>query len=380
MADEPERPNRPPLAFDLTKAIEEARAEFPEETAGFTFVDISAPDAREKLTEWQNGAGPEFLRGRSTGLNEWLDCTLSVGGLVTGDETGRTLVCVRSAVIDGTVTLSDPGRTLAYIFAHELGHALVEGGHPKGIQKIFQDLEKYFDSTAVINRAESAADTFAALYGAKKGWLDRDDMKQVAAQVAAGAAFGLEFMHFTTLALEPLIVNAKGLDFKSLSLQEIRTVAARHAEECALNGDEISRSFTSVAKALHQLDRDAQKQPVEGGGEFQEEETSPEEESPEERAREDLDELAKIYAGGPPSPGSGKAFVYFLAQRVIDETLRTGLIPRTLWAVDVSAPEWDAVRRARESTSTALAENKADILPRGGARMRVVTFAAQPKT
>ena len=379
MADDRERRDRPPLAFDLRKAIEEARAEFPEQTKAITFLDLSAPDIRNRLLGWLDSTDPVFrekyleaMVQRGGTIDEWIDTCLRTGGFSLMDVvSGKTIVAARSELPAGQLgPIADTGRMLAYIFAHELGHALVEGGHSKGMLTLEFMSQDPYRRISETNRAENAADAFAALYGLRKGWLDAGDIERLSVDTSGAAALLERFTHFTSIALGHIVLNREGADFMSLTMPQIQAIAARHAEEFSLDADAVRHSWKRIDRAMSQAVSNLLLTNLQSAIRDSDDFDSIPEASREDVRGAQLKGLAEIYLRGMP-PRGGNPIPYFIAQSVLAEVLNQGNIPGVYEKADMQGPYWDGVRkvmadRAGDDTLPALldalAQNKRDML------------------
>ena len=225
------------LRFDFDKAAADARADFPEQTKGITFINLDAPDVAAQMQKFYDGlsdtakshvdaqrrANPDFLTPNAM-PTVWK----------TMDGQGMLLAYgSRSHLCEAEKIAFDPAeaaKQLKYTFDHELGHLVVK------------------NADKPTNRAEHGADAFAVLRGMQSAFLTQADVRQIADGRDMLGWLNADVTHITSMSLDALLINKKQTDFLSLTPQQTAQIAARHAETFALETD-VS-SFTRLITAL----------------------------------------------------------------------------------------------------------------------------------
>lgn len=352
-------------SFDFETAVAIARADFPEETKNITFIDLSQPDAAEKLIAWMKSADPAFREKHLGGgtLEEFAESSMRHRGFGIADAiSGKTVIASHSRADNDIFVFSDPSKELAYVFCHELGHAIVQNGVPRLMLELtFQPAEEQFwELLKQVNLAENVADSFASIYGVAKGWLDdAGDLGRIGFYTTMSPWIAADLTHFTSIAIDNMALEFDAAKVHSLSPAEIKAIAARHAEEFSPAQDTLMSAFESCAKIYV---------PVE----FGEKEAQPgrEAEAAAERAAEyekafafsmqkTFENLAEAYLEGPSN-----TLLYYIAHRTLHEVVETGRLENIGRSFDVSGPFWDKVRdtmqeRRAEETQRKLLDNLA---------------------
>lgn len=340
--DSPLPRNRP---FDFDEAVAIARADFPEETKNITFIDLSQPDAKQKLMDWMQSTDPRFReKYLEDGTPEdFADKGLQHRGFGLADSlSGKTVIASHSKASPDMFVFGEESRELAYVFCHELGHAIAKNGIPRLMLELtFRPAdEQCWEYLKQVNLAENVADSFASIYGVAKGWLDdAGDLGRIGFFTTMAPWIGVDLTHFTSIAIDQLAIDLDKLKVHSLSPGEIRAIAARHAEEFSPAQDSLMQAFETCAKNYVATERhEKEAQPG------TEEQTKAESEAENEKAfqtslQKTFENLADAYMHGPRN-----TLLYYIAHRTLHEIVETGRLKNLDRTYDVTGPFWDKVR------------------------------------
>lgn len=201
-----------PRVFDFNKAVEEAKRDYPKETKDIVFLDTSAPDFHDKLLEFAKLAKLNNIQ---------LDSILERAGrqeAIATEMNGFQVMAIPSQREAAKGQFPDDQYKSAYFcFQHELGHFVVPQAHK-------------MSSTKSTEWREHAADFFAITRGIQAGVFDKKDVVDQANSRAMATLLAFsDITHLTTMTLDAMAINPKNIDFLSLSKQEIKEVAAKHA-------------------------------------------------------------------------------------------------------------------------------------------------------
>ncbi|MDI1226317.1 MAG: hypothetical protein PSY14_01345 [bacterium] len=296
-----------PKVFDFEQAVADARRDFPKETKDITFIDTSAPDAFEKLTEWAKMAGLS-----PTQYNDMMDNAENMNAL-TKNANGYKLVAMPAKREGANESFSGDSYKSAYFcFQHELGHFVVPQAHAS-------------DTSAVRKTTqwrEHAADTFAMLRGLKDGVFQKKDLIDLSDKRGHSMLLTEDVTHLTSMSLDALAINPKNTDFISLSKKEIIQISKAHAEEFQIEGKMNSRFVTLQMNGRRAYQAGATDDEVVQG-----------------KMRE-LQEIAMS------SPKDSQEF--YVAARILNNVLETGVLKSggIEQKVDVSTEEWKEAKKA----------------------------------
>jgi len=197
-------------AFSFARAVDDARRDFPKETANTTFIDGSADDAHEKLYAWAVAQKFRTIEWERILLPQFEG---KQAGVVPGHNGGMLMIMHPdrpSNVFPGATDKCNH-----YTFDHELGHLVA----PKGTGRdVAPDL------------AENVADSFAVLRGLQRGTLVKQDLAALSAHRDSGFLLYGGLSHLTSMAIDSIIINPRHTDFMSLSPLQTARIATRHAE------------------------------------------------------------------------------------------------------------------------------------------------------
>jgi hypothetical protein len=216
--------------FDFEEAVRAARNDYPEEIQGFTFVDLSSPQARAILNRWYIDH-PYIMNKTKRGFvlktkiddrlrKALVEDALSTSGRVIWHPDGSHEGLLLS---NGPRELVDSGMSgphdKQFTFDHELGHIVVPNGQGS-IRELNEASEKNMS-----HEAEGAADCFATLRGLSRGTLSIDEIKAFSLRRATNTG-----THLTTYALDHLLNDLPGLGYIALTSRAIKDVAQKYAD------------------------------------------------------------------------------------------------------------------------------------------------------
>ncbi len=198
--------------FDLAKAVDQARRDFPDETKNITFIDTTAPDAEEQLYAWAVKAGQNQIQYES--LLDYKDQHITVARESNGH---RLIALPLGREADHGSFPGNAHKSAWYSFLHELGHFVVPAAHASTGSRSTQ-------------YNEHAADTFAALRGLQLGIFDKADIVALADSRSDGMLMTKDVTHLTAMSLDAIAINPKNIDFMSLSKEDVLAIAQKHAD------------------------------------------------------------------------------------------------------------------------------------------------------
>jgi hypothetical protein len=285
--------------FDFDRAVAEARAEFPEETADTTFINGSDPDAAEQLYNWALKEGLRTIEWTFAAPYAHNERPLSMSG-----HKGGTVLMMFPHKPTPTFA-NDPDKSNQLTFDHELGH-MVSG--------------KGMGNNLAADYTEHVADSFAVLRGLRRGTLQKSDIPAITAQRDAGFLLYSGIDHLTSMSLDAIVINPKNIDYQALSPQQVIRLAEKHAA-----------AFENKYKSYNQLDDVAKI----GKPTRQDEGLCVED-----RAELRLHALTTICMNSKPS-----SMVFYLAARVLTGAIKNGGMTYldTEFKIDASNPHWQNV-------------------------------------
>ncbi len=307
MAQQDGQENTGTQVFDLAKAVEMARRDFPAQTKNITFIDTTAPDAEDQLYAWAVKAGQNQIQYET--LLDYKDQHITVAR----ESNGHRLIALplgREAE-DGAFP-GNPYKSAWYSFLHELGHFVVPEAHASTGSKSTQ-------------HNEHAADTFAAVMGLQLGIFDKADIAALADGRSHGMLLTKDVTHLTSMSLDAIVINPKNIDFMSLSKAEVVAIAKKHAATF-----EMEEGIGSKFANLQGMHRWAEKEGIPLADIVSE-------------------KLVKIHEIAMTAPAQSQDF--YLAARILDTALETGIMKygSQQAEVDVTATEWKDMRSKLQS-------------------------------
>ena len=285
--------------FDFDRAVAEARAEFPRETADTTFINGSDPDAIQQLYNWARKEGLRTIEWENIVRYPERERPLSLSG-----HNGGTVLMMFPHNPTPTFP-GHPDKCNQLTFDHELGH-IVSG--------------KGMGTDLAADYTEHVADSFCVLRGLRRGSLQKTDIPVIAAQRDAGFLIYGGLSHLTSMSLDAIAINPQNIDYKALSPKGVIRLAEKHAAV-----------FENKAKSYNQLDDVA----AIGKPTRQSEGLCPDE-----RAEKRLHALTTICMNNKPS-----SMAFYLAARILTGAIRNGGMKYldTEIKIDRDNPHWQSV-------------------------------------
>lgn len=209
--------------FDFDAAVAEAQRDYPRMAAHTTFVNLSAPDAREQLQHWFAAISPEHVSPQQAAI-------LLAGGLKKNGFTfidHAPLRMVMAMRPDSTSGYTGGGNEAPYVFNHELGHAVTGDG--------YMSTGDAPPPLHVIARGEIAADIFAVLRGISTGTMTRED----AENLSMARAMKAPGVHATSFAIDTLLAETSDDKIRAMTPDKIAELARDYAALYAPRPGEI---------------------------------------------------------------------------------------------------------------------------------------------
>lgn len=285
--------------FDFDRAVAEARAEYPKETADTTFINGSDPDAIEQLYNWARKEGLRTIEWDNIVRYAERERPLSLPG-----HNGGTVLMMFPQKPTPTFR-GDPDKCNQLTFDHELGHIVCGKG---------------MGNNLAADYTEHVADSFAVLRGLRRGTLQKSDIPAIAAQRDAGFLLFGGLDHLTSMALDAIVINPKNIDYRALSPRQTIRLAEKHAAV-----------FENKAKSYNQLDNVASI-----GKATRHDEGL----CVEDRAEQRLHALTSICMNNKPS-----SMAFYLAARILTGAIKNGGMQYldTEFKIDSNNPHWQNV-------------------------------------
>lgn len=227
----------PAPVFDFDAAVSAARRDYPLETSRVTFIDLAAPDAGQELKKWLSSASPAFIQSfaekgdtAEAALYHAAEKFLLKNGLAEVDyATGNILVAASSKpsskYLGSTATQAQQA---AYVFAHELGHAVTRNGFTPDWRGTHDSGTASLRGTPTHEKAEAemAADVFAILRCLSQQTITVEQAQEVSLR----RALKPPGVHTTSPALDAAIRNLGHAQFSPAGVQAMaEKIAKRHA-------------------------------------------------------------------------------------------------------------------------------------------------------
>lgn len=244
--------------FDMDAFAQIARDMFPEETRNMHFVDTSNPHHKSRIVDYINNVSPDvrdfFFKARG-GAEGYADSVIAVKDIAEFKmdvPTDQKIILMDVAGIRRYKTPS--GQTddqwLWAIAFHELGHGVVPDAAANmplsENENDWRNQEKSWETLARSHYAETAADSFSALARLKTGISNRFDIEDDGfARAYLNTWAGLT-NYATFMATNQIAIDAKIANFVSLTPQEIKSIAEKHAERFCKKPEELERAHTAL--------------------------------------------------------------------------------------------------------------------------------------
>lgn len=244
--------------FDMDVFARIARDMFPEETRHMHFVDTSNPDHKSRIVDYISNVSPDvrdfFFKARG-GAEGYADSLMRIEGNAEFKMDVATDQKIILMDVAGLRQQKPPsGQTqdqlLWAIAFHELGHGVVPDAASNMPQLENEDdwkkKERNWDGLAYSHYAEIAADSFSALMRLRAGLANRFDIEDDGFSRAYSSTWAGATNYSTFMATNQIAINAKMADFVSLSPQEVKTIAERHAERFCKNPEDLKRAYAAM--------------------------------------------------------------------------------------------------------------------------------------
>lgn len=209
--------------FDFDAAVAAAQRDYPPMAARTTFVNLSAPDAPAQLQQWFAAIAPEHVTPQQAAV-------LLAGGMKKNGFTFIDHAPLRMVLAmrpDTTSNYTGGGNEAAYVFNHELGHAVTGDG--------YMSAGDAPPPLHVIARGEIAADIFAVLRGISTGTMTRVD----AENLSLARAMKAPGVHATSLAIDTLLAEMSDDKIRAMTPEKIADLARDYAALYAPRPGEI---------------------------------------------------------------------------------------------------------------------------------------------
>jgi hypothetical protein len=331
------------LSPTFQETVAQIRADYPEESKNVTFVDTAARNWQQGVKEYLEKISPaarnkhvdKVLTGYVAKLNlrrksikplnlptntedkirMYLRALQEYGSSFTHKdfETGHAIV-----VIMKETNLRSDRKGTVY---HEFGHIAVPGGmHDNRNEKYKIRAES--EASGIILKTEIAADVFECLNEMQKNPAGAKAVANLSL-TRAFEYFGFGgTKHLTTIALDKILVTEKDT-IQSLTPEQIKAVAAAHAQECEITGEDFQYLGYVHAKWSSASWRFENLPPAE------------------KRAQEMV-----VFARWAHEYEDENSNTYYIADKILRHVLKTGEIPYpTVQKVDTSIPEWDEIKQ-----------------------------------
>lgn len=201
------------FVFDFDQAVEEAKRDYPKETANVTFIDTTAPDAADQLLAWAQKANYSQTQYNALIQKMHDQSAFASSSSSTGD---KLLAIPVNRDPEKWGFKNERDKSAFFVFNHELGHLVI----PEALAN---------DSRKSTEYREHAADTFAVLRSMQQGVLDKKDIVAKADDRGHSMLLTGDLTHLTSMSLDAVAINPKNTDFLSLSHKEIVKIAQKHA-------------------------------------------------------------------------------------------------------------------------------------------------------
>lgn len=229
--------DRKDYTFELESEVLAAWKLFPQLKDSVFFIDLLKHRVVYPGAESKRQALRERLSENETLLDtveEYRDKIKSSGFLPLG---GEGFLLFYTAPIEGRgwAGLMPQERLQAYIFDHELAHAMIPEAGAKGVEGVN------------VNMAENIADAYAMIRHFQRFGADATGPVRLAALRAARFIFDGEGNnnyardHFTSPVIDALVAHRSKVDWKSLDAKATIELAKRYAARHALHPDVLDR-------------------------------------------------------------------------------------------------------------------------------------------
>lgn len=224
--------------FDVSAAAQAAAKDYPRETKGMTFIDLTAPDGVADAMAWTKRAEPGMPAYEVAALR---DITTQANALLRRAPNGERLLAARSQARTRFLG-GDMAAEANFAFDHELGHAVTSFLLPLGAERGAQLHQRA--------RWEIQADVFAVLRGINRGTMTREQ----AYSLSNNRAMRAPGAHATSPALDMLLGDRSDEQIRAMTPQQIADMATSYGEMMAPKQGEIE----ALARKLDWVRTEAQ--------------------------------------------------------------------------------------------------------------------------
>ncbi len=257
------RDTRPAPVFDFDAAVSAARRDYPLETARVTFIDLAAPDAGHALKDWLRRASPAFIQSFAekgdtpeAALYHAAEKFLLKNGVAEVDyATGNILVAASSKPASKYLgSTATQAQQAAYVFAHELGHAVTRNGFTRDWRGADASGAASSRGTPRHEKAEGemAADVFAVLRCLSQGTITQEQAQEVSLQ----RALKPPGVHTTSPALDAAIKSLGEAQLSPVAVQAMAEKTAKYHAPAPGEIEELSQRLSWLRAVPKQMQTD----------------------------------------------------------------------------------------------------------------------------
>jgi hypothetical protein len=214
--------------FDFPAAEAAAQRDYPEETKDIMFVDLSLPDAKEKLHAWYSNSGHKFTERDLEDLLKRPFANISCDG------TKKILASnpKKSPSTNHMRWMDDMLRAKFdhFCFNHELGHLIIPGG-------IYLASQKLSHTIHTGNKRESLADCFAVLRGLQQKTLSADEVREISVRRSTTESWRGQYL--TSRVIDEALIRHGDAGSETLTPEEIKSLVQKYAEKYAPSQNEV---------------------------------------------------------------------------------------------------------------------------------------------
>lgn len=251
--------------FVFTDAVAKAKRDYPTETRNITFIDGSAPNAREQVAAWvKKNINTDYMKwvmpnnSKASILDDITHSLLQKPFFAMKDPVSQKGLMFFDGIEAEENLPLERNAKLHYMFNHELGHLVMKDATASDLYNTHKNTPYAFLRGVIAQatlESENKADSFGALKSYAEGHLDADDLRTIAAGRAQAMIANNMSSHLTSMSLDALSISADMGQFISLKPAEIKAIAAEHARlYCPTPQDMVelnalSRTVTDTIKA-----------------------------------------------------------------------------------------------------------------------------------
>ncbi len=249
----------PPFTMETFERM--AREFYPEETKQMYFVDTSDPGHRSRIIDFISNITPadrDFFFKHRGGAEGYAQSLIDYEGMAEykcDTPSGQKMIVIDVKYYrENAYKFGKNADALLWEAAfHELGHGIVPNAASNGMPLVVDEKQRpkpteySVEATRSIQNNEISADGFSALWRLKLGMTSSEKVHDEAFDRAYFSVWlGKHLGYATFQALDKIVIDAKTADFVSLTPQEIKGIAARHAETFTKSTDELNSAFGAL--------------------------------------------------------------------------------------------------------------------------------------